>query len=107
MATYDLYGFLSSDISEAKNLLEDALHIKFEDHESTYQAGGYFRNGSSANEHFILKRNLDPYDAEPAEMSFPKHPILFYVNDTSRSEDLQRRVVQKSGSFVLLRHECL
>jgi len=107
MAIYDLYGFLSTDIDEAKNILEAALDIKFEAHDSSYQGGDYFRIGKTTDEHFVLKRNVDPYDDEPAEMSFPEHPILFYVNDTSRSADLQGRMAQKAENFVLLRHEDL
>jgi hypothetical protein len=105
MANYDLYGLLSTHLCEAKDLLEDLLDIKFEDHESAYQAGNYFKNGKSFEEHFVLKRNLDPFDDEPAEMSFPKHPNLFYVNDSSRSKYLQKILSKKSKIIVLLRHE--
>ena len=107
MAIYDLYGFPSADIVEAKCLLEQALDIKFEAHDSDYQGGEYFRNGKTTDENFVLKRNIDPYDSEPAELSFPKHPILFYINDISRSLDLQGQIVQKADNFVLLRHENL
>ena len=105
MAIYDLYGFSSSDINEAKNLLEGALDIKFEAHDSSYQGGDYFRSMEITDEHFVLKRNIDPYDNEPVEMLFPGYPILFYVNDTSRSADLQGQMAQKAKSFDLLRHE--
>ncbi|NDP59179.1 MAG: hypothetical protein GZ090_07470 [Oxalobacteraceae bacterium] len=105
MANYDLYGLLSTHLCEAKDILEDLLDIKFEDHESSYQAGSYFKNGNSSGEHFVLKRNLDPFDDEPAEVAFPKHPILFYVNDSPRSEYLQKILSKKSKTIVLLRHE--
>jgi hypothetical protein len=105
MAIYDLYGFLSIDIDEAKNLLEAAINIKFEARESSYQGGNYFRSGKTSHEHFVLKRNIDPYDDEPAEMSFPEYPTLFYVNDTLRSDDLQEKMARRAESFVLLRHE--
>jgi hypothetical protein len=54
-----------------------------------------------------LKRNVDPIDDEPAEMSFPVHQILFYVNDTACSADLQERMNQGAKDFALLRHEDL
>lgn len=105
MATYDLYGFLSIDIYEAKKSLEAALDIKFEAHDSSYQGEHYFRSGKSTDEHFVLKRNIDLYDNESVEISSPEYSILFYVNDTSRSIELQGKMAQKARRFVLLRHE--
>ena len=105
MAVYDLYGFLSADINEVKNFLEDALSLKFDAHESSYQGGDYFRWGENASEHFILKNNVDPFDGEPAEMAFAEYPILFYVNDTLRSADLHEQMLPKIENFILLRHE--
>ena len=107
MAIYDLYGFLSDDINGARNFLESTLDIKFAIRDSTYQGGEYFKWGSPNDESFVLKRNVDPIDGEPAEMAFPEHKILFYVNDTSRSADLQERITQGENSFRLLRHENL
>lgn len=107
MPTYDLYGFLSDDINGAKNLLETSLGIQFEVRDSDYQGGDYFQWGKASDEHFVLKRNIDPIDGEPAEMTFPEHRILLYVNDTSRSADLQERIIRGARSFVLLRHEDL
>lgn len=107
MAIYDLYGFLSDDIDAARNLLEASLGIQFEVRDSDYLGGKYFQWGKTSNEHFVLKRNVDPIDDELAEMSFPNHRILFYVNDTSRSVYLQKRINKEAKNFVLLRHEDL
>jgi hypothetical protein len=107
MPIYDLYGFISTDINEAKNFLESALNIKFEVHDSSFQGGEYFCSGKYTNEHFVLKQNIDPYDNEPTEMSYPEYPILFYVNDTTRSVDLRGRIDQNAGNVILLRHENL
>jgi len=107
MPIYDLYGFLSTDINEAKNFLESALNIKFEVHDSSFQGGEYFRSGKYTDENFVLKRNIDPCDNEPAEISWPEYPILFYVNDTMRSVDLRVRIDQNTGNVIFLRHENL
>lgn len=107
MAIYDLYGFLSDDIDEARNLLEASLGIQFEVRNSEYQGGDYYQWGKTRDEHFVLKRNVDPIDGEPAEMAFPKHRILFYVNDTSRSTALKERLSLETTNFTLLRHEDL
>lgn len=105
MAIYDLYGCVRADLEEAKNILESALDIKFEIRNSDYQGGDYLRSGKTTDEHFVLKRNLDSFDDGPAEILFAEYPILFYVNGTSRSLDLQQKLVQKEKIFVLLKHE--
>jgi hypothetical protein len=105
MTVYDLYGFMSNDIEGARNILESSLGIQFGVRESAYQGGEYFQCGKTNDEHFVLKRNVDPIDGEPAEMSFPVHQILFYVNDTTRSADLQNRMNEGARDFALLRHE--
>ncbi|SRR6266481_969503 len=107
MAIYDLYGILSADITEAKESLEAALDVNFEARESTYQGGEYFVFGKRASENFVLKRNLDPIDGEPAEMKFPEYPILLYINDTLRSSDLQKKIDQNANKFILLKHQDL
>lgn len=107
MAIYDLYGFMSDDIEGVRSILESSLGIQFDIRESDYQGGKYFQWGKTNDEHFVLKRNIDPIDGEPAEISFPVHHILFYVNDTARSADLQERMNQGAKDFALLRHEDL
>lgn len=107
MAIYDLYGFSSADLKEAKNILEAALSIHFDARDSAYEGGDYFHHGERDGEDFVLKRNVDPFDDEPAELSFPTYPILLYVNDTLRSEELQQKLAQVEGNLVLLRHEDL
>jgi hypothetical protein len=105
MAVYDLYGFLSDDINGTKSLLEASLGIQFDVRDSDYQGGEYFQWGKTSEEHFLLKWNVDPIDGEAAETLFPDHQILLYVNDTSRSEELQARICQGKNSSFLLRHE--
>ncbi|MPS29594.1 MAG: hypothetical protein E2576_01070 [Alcaligenaceae bacterium] len=107
MAIYDLYGFMPDDIDGAKDVLESALGMQLDARDSYYQGGGYFQWGKTSDEHFLLKRNVDPIDGEPAEPSFPKYKVLFYANDTSRSESLQKMIDEAAKGFVLLRHEDL
>lgn len=103
MAVYDLYGFLPDDLDRARYLLEDFIGIQFAARDSEYQ-GAYFQWGKTNGEHFVLKRNVDPIDGEASEMSFSEYKILFYVNDSLRSRDLQAKMTQ---DFILLRHEDL
>lgn len=105
MAIYDLYGASSADIDTVRSSLETALNVEFEAHESSYQ-GQYFQWGKTTGEHFVLKKNEDPIDGEPAEVNFSEEALLLYVNDTPRSEDLCR-LIKSTQYFTLLRHEDL
>lgn len=107
MAAYDLYGFTSDNLQAVRSMLESSLSIRFDERESEYHEGEYFQWGKNQNEHFVLKRNIDPYDREPSETTFPTHQILFYVNDTVRSQDLQEQLSKGAKDFILLRHEDL
>jgi hypothetical protein len=105
MKVYDLYGFLSDDIVAARGALEAALGQQFEARDSDYQGGEYFQLGKAGAEHFVLKRNVDPYDGDPAEQEFPQHPVIFYVNATARAAELRQKIA--TAGCVLLRHEDL
>ena len=107
MAVYDLYGFLSDDISGARNILETAFDFEFAARDSDYQGGEYFQWGETGAEHFVLKWNIDHVDGKPVEISFSEHKVLFYINDTSCSKDLRARMTQLAANFDFLRHEDL
>lgn len=105
MASYDLYGAASSDLDGARTCLETALTIVFEPRNSTYHGGNYFRCGKSEGENFILKRNVDPFDNEPAELDFPDSQLLLYVNKTLRPLDIQEVIRVGDTGFMLLQRE--
>lgn len=102
---FDLYGTHSSNLTEAKDVLEQVLGFSFLEADSAYQGGEYFHFGDKNAEHFVLKRNVDPFDGEPAEQDFPAYPVLLYVNDTRRSLELQDGLQKLGAAFELLRHE--
>lgn len=105
MAIYDLYGFPIDDLAKAKSLAESSLGIEFEVRESDFQGGTYLQWGKSSEEHLMLKRNIDPFDDEAAELDFAEYKILLYANDTPHSDDFRKKLDGKG--FVLLRHEDL
>ena len=104
MAIYDLYGSLSSDINEAKELLEAALNIQFVAHDSIYHGEYFSWDDKNTNEIFMLKENRDPIDEEPVEMSFQQYLLLFYVDNTLRSLSIKELISEKVKIFVLLMH---
>ncbi len=107
MAIYDLYGSILDDIHKAKDILETVFGIKFENRFSEYKGGEYYQWGQTSGEHFILKRNVDPIDGEPAEILFPNYKILLYLNDTPCSKELQEKIQKNTNIFTALRHEDL
>lgn len=105
MSSFDLYGFRNHDMALARGILESVLNIKLLERESDYQGGLYYLSGDSSGEHYLLKRNIDLADNEPAEPTFHKYSIIFYVNDTQQSDILKSRINEKAPDFILLRSE--
>jgi hypothetical protein len=101
MKTFDLYGFNTDDLEAARLAVEQALGIKLVAHESLY-FGDYYRLGRSLEEQFILRRNIDPFDSEPAELKFPQARILLYVDGTERPEEIET-LLANVPDIVLLR----
>ncbi len=107
MSFYDLYGIKADSLDDAKAVLERLLAFSFKERESTYHVGTYYTFGDEAGEHFMLKRNLDPFDDVPAEENFPNSKLLLYVNETTRSDELQDALAKGGDAIILLRHENL
>ncbi|HEV7610154.1 MAG TPA: hypothetical protein VGO61_22675 [Steroidobacteraceae bacterium] len=107
MAVFDLYGSTIGDLVTLRAALEPCLRIAFEEREGGYEGGLYFVAGDEDAEHFVLKINRDPFDGEASEPAFPESRVLFYVNDTTHSEEIAMEVLGLNGLFVLLRHEDL
>lgn len=104
MSFYDLYGIEAQNLVDAKSIVEPLLMQSFEERDSTYHGGIYYLMGFESAEHFLLKENKDPFEDEPAEDSFPGSKFLLYVNETTRSDELNRSLT-KNDNVVLLRHE--
>lgn len=107
MFSFDLYGFTQNDINTIRILVEKAVGILFEAHNSSYLGGNYYRCGVVDSEHFILQQNLDLVDNEPIEPEYSEFPVLLYVNRTKRPEELTRLITKLCDGVVLLRHEYL
>lgn len=102
MSTYDLYAFKGVVIADAKSKVEDKFDFSFEEKDSAYQGGIYYKFESKESEGFILKENIDPFDGMATEQAFSKYKILLYVNGTPRSDEVKTLL---GPDFLLLRHE--
>jgi hypothetical protein len=105
MKTYELYGIKQGDLESARIAIEKILGIRLIGHESSYHGGNYYRLGDLGNEHFILQWNFDPMENEWTEEKYKEMPILFYINETDRPEELEN--LMKDQGFNLLRKERL
>lgn len=103
LLAYDLYGSRLSEIEAVKRSLETALGCEFEAHESEFM-GEYYIVNLSGEESVSIKWNKDPEEDCPVEPDFPDEQILVTVDDTARSEEIKKRLLD-TGDFYLLRHE--
>ena len=104
MSCYLLYGIRDASLGLVKSEVERLFGIIFEERESSYQAGIYYIFGQANSEQFLLKRNVDPFDGEPAEQGFPDYPVILYINATERDHELKALLATRS-EFALLRDE--
>jgi hypothetical protein len=98
----DLYGFSGSDLEEARLALEPILGVHFTPRDSLYLGGSYYL-AENNSETFILQRNVDELDDEPAEEEFADIPILLYVEGTTRPAELEKALTASLADVVLLR----
>jgi hypothetical protein len=105
MPSADIYGAKSDDLEHVKFAIESKLHIQFEPHHSSYHGGDYYRNGDGSSEHFILQRNIDLIDNEPAESDFVDFPVILYVEETERSSEIRELLEASESPLSLLKHE--
>lgn len=104
MKSYDLYGIKKLNLQTARSIIERALGISFQTHESSWRGGEYFRCGAKGEESFVLQLNMCD-DDEPAEIDFPQYLILLYIEDTIRSDEIQALITNQGEEFELTRHE--
>ena len=106
MNSYLLYGFSKGKLENLRKMVESALEITLNPHESIYHGGDYYRLNDIGAEHFILQRNLE-LENELAEDEFPDHSILLYVNETQRADNLHMMLINNIPEITLLRREDL
>ena len=109
MKTYDMYGTTLS-IYEAAKSLEQLLHIKFEERESSY-VGVYFTTGSFSPtdsldvEKFEIRENFDPVDSQVSMKEYSEWPTLLDIGRTERSKEIYEILKNDESNFTLLKSE--
>jgi len=97
-----LFGSSELEIERCRALVEQALGLAFEGHESGF-VGEYYLAGLPGGEHFELRPNRDA-EGELAEPDFSAFSVLLYVNETSRPDAVSEAVGDVRG-LVRLRSE--
>lgn len=105
MTICDLYGIWGDDLDRILEIVEDILGVEFMLHESDYHCGDYYRTGTLGGEHFLLQKNFNPVEKEWTEEEFRQYEILFYVNETTRAQEIQKLLIDSVPKMTLLRRE--
>lgn len=103
MSTNQLYGLHVRDLEMARIMVEERLGVELVPHESLYFGGEYYRTGATEGEHYILRKNLDMLDNEPAEPEFPDVGILLYVERTVKPDMIKERLTSLDLGIRLLK----
>jgi hypothetical protein len=103
---YDTYGVDCSSLEEARALVESALGVLLQAHESGYRGGDYYRRDDPKTENLVLQRNYYTHQDEWAEPSHKSAPFLLYVSGSKRSDEL-RNTLLSCSSVIFLHRETL
>ena len=103
MKTYDLWGTSELSASQLRDRATQLLGIEFEERDSNYRGGVYYRAGDLRNEHFVVLSNGPEDDPdELPEPDFADKRVLLEVNATER-EDSLRELIASIPELTLLR----
>ena|SRR3569832_913760 len=98
----DIYTSPEPDLNSVKTAIETAIGVRFTPHDSWYRGGTYFRFDDASGEKFLLQRNLD--QDEVAEPEFAEFPVVLYVKNTMRSDQIASLLAATPMSITLVQH---
>jgi hypothetical protein len=108
MAQYfDLYGSKRLTIAQLRDVIENALGLMFEAHESSYKGGEYFRIVPREGEEFVIQSNnfLLDNEIEVAEPDYSDYAAIFWVAWTERADELREELAEINDLDFLRRKE--
>ena len=97
-----LYGFAELDLEGARSLVERALEVELQPHDSLYRGGDYYLL-KEKDADIILQQNYDCLDHELAESNFPSARVLLYVDGERRAEEIAELLGARLPEATLLR----
>jgi hypothetical protein len=101
---YDLYGSCSVPLEELRDAVESMLGVEFSPHRSDY-VGDYYKTAGFVGETIAIQPNyLDGGDEdEVLEPAFADRPVLLYVNETDRGDEIRGLLAGIAGLDFLRR----
>jgi hypothetical protein len=107
LSFYDLYGFSTDDIDVAKSIVERALNVKLEAHDSDF-VDDYFMLQTDEGEEIVLKENYSKEEDAYREPDFNGQAILLYIDElTEGNSKVIEAALLSSGGVSLLRRDDL
>jgi hypothetical protein len=93
VATFDYYGLRGDDLEAARALVERALAIALERHESTFWGGDYYRaDFDDLRWNIELKRNYNRFTQALNEERYPEMAMIVYVNRAPDPDAIRARL---------------
>lgn len=107
MIYYDVYGFESDDFEVARHIIEEALKIQFEAHDSFY-IGDYYRFRRDDGEEFLIKENFDEDLEDYREREFKEFPLLLYIEESTKEKvEKYKAILSNLEGVTFLRRETI
>ncbi len=99
---FDLYGLLNMSIDDAAAMLEKALSITLIARDSSYLGEYYSTQTVKGEEKFTLEKNFNKMEDDWTEPEFEQYPIILYVSNTRRAQEIENALKQAVGENVCL-----
>jgi len=96
---FDVYGFRTDDLEEARNRVEESLSIRLRTGDSSYW-GLYYLCGSGARRDYMLYRNTTGEWSTGVGANFG---VILLVNNVPEMDHVRQRLVDGGDDPVLLR----
>lgn len=97
-----LYGFVNTDLEDARSIVEAVTGRRLAPHESLYHGGDYYRLAEGDAE-LILQRNYDCVDDNLSETDFPDAAVLIYLAGGDLAEEIAEQLRSAAPEARLLR----
>lgn len=94
-----------SGLEDARRLVESALGVSLQAHESSYHCGDYYRLDFPKGASLILQQNYDSFDEEWTEESFQETPYLLYVSKHEHPDEVKNSMLLQGEVVAFLKRD--
>lgn len=105
MKTYLLYGTSELTAAQLRDAIERSLGLEFQEQDSSYLGGVYYRSGDLRDEHLVILSNEAEDPDDLPDPDFADKRVLLEVNATLRPAPLRERLAAISGLLLLRSRE--